>query len=72
MPPWKTFNEQKVTSQKRTSFKDLENEYYSVIRNMKQIDEMPISDSAKEAPIRELLQKIEEIKKRMHDYIDTL
>lgn len=57
---------------KRDTYENLKTEYNSIKGDMNRIQEMPISEEAKKLPLEELQKQIEEIKERMHNYIDTL
>lgn len=57
---------------KEDSWERLEREYDSIKCDMNRIDEMEISDEAKKLPLEELQKQIDDVKERMHNYIDTL
>ena len=57
---------------KRDTYESLRQEYDYFKGDIERITEMNISDEAKKLPLEELQKQINEIKERMHDYIDTL
>ena len=56
----------------KTGFEKLKEEYDSIKADMYRIKTMEISDEAKKLPLEELQKQIDDVKERMHDYIDTL
>lgn len=56
----------------KTTYEYLKREYDSIKSDMSRIKEMEISDEAKKLPLEELQKQIDDVKERMHNYIDTL
>lgn len=57
---------------KRTTWDDLKQELESVKRDIEKIKGMEVSDEVKEPILAELKSQLNEVKEKMHDYIDTL
>ncbi len=56
----------------KDTWEELRTEYNSLKSDMNYIKRMEISDEAKKLPLEELQKQIDDIKERMHNYIDTL
>lgn len=59
-------------AQKRDTYESLKKEYDSIKRDISIIEDMKISEEAKRLPLEELKKQINEVKERMHNYIDAL
>jgi len=59
-------------NQKRNTFESLKFEYDTIKTDINIIKRMEISEEAKQQPLKELSDQIDEVKERMHNYIDTL
>lgn len=57
---------------KRDTYKSLKSEYDGIQKDIQTITSMNISEAAKQVPLKELREQVNEIKERMHDYIDKL
>lgn len=57
---------------KRETYETLKREYDDINKDIMSIHHMELSDETKQKAIAELKEKINEIKEKMHDYIDTL
>ena len=57
---------------KRDTYESLKNEYDSIKRDISTIKDMEISEEAKKLPLEELEKQINEVKEKMHNFIDTL
>lgn len=57
---------------KRTTWDDLKKELDSVYNDIRLVNTMEVSDEAKAPMLAELKKQVNEIKEKMHDYIDTL
>ena len=57
---------------KRTTWDDLKQEFDSICRDVSTIKEMDVSEEAKTPILAELKRQVNEIKEKMHNYIDTL
>lgn len=55
-----------------TNFDVLKEEYDSIKNDISRIKAMGLSEEAKKLPLEELQKHINDVKERMHDYIDTL
>lgn len=56
----------------RDTYKSLKKEYDGIQNDIRTITDMNISEEAKQAPLKELREQVNEIKERMHNYIDKL
>ena len=59
-------------NKKRTTWDDLKQELESIKRDMTSIKDMEVSEDAKAPILKELQEQANEVKEKMHDYIDTL
>ncbi len=59
-------------AKKKDVWEELKREYDSIKCDMNRIDGMEISAEAKKLPLEELQKQIDDVKERMHNYIDTL
>ena len=59
-------------NQPQTTFDNLMDELQSIEANVRAIKEMDVPGEAKSTILVALQQQINEVKERMHDYIDTL
>lgn len=57
---------------KRDTYESLKAEYDGIQKDIQAINNMSISEEAKQVPLKELKEQINEIKERMHNYIDNL
>ena len=57
---------------KRTNWDDLKCEFDSINRDVSTIKEMEVSEEAKAPILAELQRQINEVKEKMHVYIDSL
>ncbi len=57
---------------KRDTFESLKKEYDSIQSDIYAIKNMEIKEEAKKLPLEELKKQINDVKERMHNYIDTL
>lgn len=57
---------------KRDTYESPKAEYDGIQKDIQTITDMKISDEAKQAPLKELRDQINEIKERMHNCIDKL
>ena len=57
---------------KTTSLDDLMEELNSVKRDISTIKNMEVPEEAKTPILRELKRQVNEVKEKMHDYIDSL
>ncbi len=57
---------------KRDIFESLKKEYDSIQSDIFTINNMEISEEAKKLPLAELEKQVNDVKERMHNYIDTL
>lgn len=57
---------------KSDTYESLKAEYDGIQNDIRTITDMKISDEAKQAPLKELREQINEIKERMHNCIDKL
>lgn len=57
---------------KRDTYESLKKKYDSIKRDISTIKDMEISEDAKKLPLEELEKQINEVKERMHNFIDTL
>lgn len=57
---------------KRDTYESLKKEYDGIQNDIYTINKMSISDEAKQIVLKELNEQINEVKERMHDYIDKL
>lgn len=57
---------------KRTTWDDLKCEFDSICRDVSTIKEMEVSEEAKRPILAELKKQINELKEKMHNYIDAL
>lgn len=57
---------------KRVTFEELKKEFYSIKSDMHTIEDMAISSELKPPILAELQAQINEVKEKMHDYIDAL
>lgn len=57
---------------RKNEFELLKEEYDSIKTNMYKIKEMEVSDEAKKPIFEELEKQVNEVKEKMHNYIDTL
>lgn len=57
---------------KKDSWENLKREYDSIKSDIDRIGDMEISVEAKKLPLEELQEQIDNVKERMHGYIDTL
>ena len=57
---------------KKDTWEELKREYDYIKSDMNRIKDMEISDEAKKLPLEELQKQIDDVKERMHNYIDTL
>lgn len=57
---------------KKDTYEKLKEEYDSIQKDIRIIKEMEISEEAKKLPLEELESQKNEVKERMHNYIDTL
>ncbi len=57
---------------KRTTWDDLKCEFDSINRDVSTIKEMEVSDEVKAPILAELQRQINEVKEKMHVYIDSL
>lgn len=61
-----------VPREKTDNWEDLKVEYECVKRHMREVEEMDLSPESTFLVITELIARKNEIKERMHNYIDTL
>ena len=57
---------------KCVTFKDLEREFKSIKKDIRIIEEMEISEELKPPILAELQTQINEVKEKMHDFIDAM
>lgn len=57
---------------KRDTYESLKSEYDGIQNDIQTITNMNISEEAKQVPLKELREQINEIKERMHNCIDKL
>lgn len=57
---------------KRVTFKDLKDELDSINKDVCTIQNMQTSEESKQPILAELQTQINEVKEKMHDYIDSL
>lgn len=57
---------------KRDTYESLKTEYDGIQKDIQTINDMNISEEAKQVPLKELKEQINEIKERMHNCIDKL
>lgn len=57
---------------KRDTYESLKTEYDGIKKDIQTINGMNISEEAKQVPLKELKEQINEIKERMHNCIDKL
>lgn len=57
---------------KRDTYESLKTEYDGIQKDIQTINDMNISEEAKQPPLKELKEQINEIKERMHNCIDNL
>ncbi len=56
----------------RDTIESLKKEYDSIHNDILTIENMEISEEAKKLPLEELEERVNDVKERMHNYIDTL
>lgn len=56
----------------KSDFDALKEEFDSIKADMQRIADMEISDEAKKLPLEELQKQINDVRERMHNYVDTL
>ena len=61
-----------LDNKKRTSWDDLKRELDSVYNDIRLVNTMEVSDEAKAPMLAELKNQVNEVKEKMHDYIDSL
>lgn len=61
-----------IDEPKRDTYESLKKEYDSIKRDISIIKDMEISEEAKKLSLEELEKQINEVKERMHNFIDTL
>lgn len=57
---------------KKDTYEKLKEEYDSIQNDIRLIEKMEISEEAKKLPLQELEAQKNEVKEKMHNYIDTL
>lgn len=57
---------------KKDTYENLKEEYDCIKKDISTIKNLKISEEAKQLPLQELKKKADEIKERMHNFIDTL
>lgn len=57
---------------RKNDLKMLEEEYDSIKEDMNKIEIMEVSEESKKPILEELQKQINEVKEKMHNYIDTL
>lgn len=57
---------------KKDTYEILKEEYDCIKKDISTIKNLKISEEAKQLPLQELEKKVDEIKERMHNFIDTL
>lgn len=57
---------------KKDTYENLKEEYDCIKKDILTIENLKISEEAKQLPLQELKRKVDEIKERMHNFIDTL
>lgn len=57
---------------KKDTYENLKEEYDYIKKDISTIKNLKISEEAKQLPLQELKKKADEIKERMHNFIDTL
>lgn len=57
---------------KKDTYENLKEEYDCIKKDISTIKKLKISEEAKQLPLQELKRKVDEIKERMHNFIDTL
>lgn len=57
---------------KRESLEDLKEEYDAIINDMDIIKNMKVSEESKQPILTELQEQINEVKEKMHNFIDRL
>ena len=57
---------------KKDTFESLKKEYDYIKSDMDSINQMQISDKAKELALKDLQELIDDVKERMHNYIDEM
>lgn len=55
-----------------SAYEKLKDEYDSIQKDVHTILSMEISDEAKKLPLEELQKQIDDVKERMHNYINEL
>ena len=61
-----------TSNKNRDTYEELRKEYGYIKSDIKSIENMEISEEAKKLPLEELNKQLNDIKERMHNYIDTL
>jgi hypothetical protein len=61
-----------LDNQRKTTWDDLKQEFDSIKRDAAIINNMEVSEEAKAPILAELKKQINEVKEKMHDYIDSL
>jgi hypothetical protein len=61
-----------VSKSKTDTYESLRKEYDCIKSDIKAIENIEISEDAKKLPLEELNKLLNDIKERMHNYIDTL
>ena len=61
-----------VSKSKTDTYESLRKEYDYIKSDIKAIENMEISEETKKLPLEELNKQLNDIKERMHNYIDTL
>lgn len=56
----------------KTSFENLMEELNSIKDDIRMIKKMQVPEEAKQPILAELKQQVNEVKEKLHDYIDTL
>lgn len=56
----------------KTTFEDLMHEFNSIKQDINVINNMEVAEEAKTPILAELQKQINEVKEKMHDYIDSL
>lgn len=57
---------------KKDTYENLKEEYDCIKKDISTIKNLKISEEAKQLSLQELKKKADEIKERMHNFIDTL
>jgi hypothetical protein len=61
-----------LDNQRKTTWDDLKKEFDSIKRDIAIISNMEVSEESKAPMLTELKKQINEVKEKMHDYIDSL